>query len=290
MNIVTKTKIIIPILSLALCVPLLALAAELRLDPHKVAVGLREQFIVDVVVNSADSLNAVQGQLVFSAEQLTPVNILDGNTVINFWVEKPNSPEPGIIAFSGITPGGFSGPTNLLFSVVFEAKNTGPANIAFQEIKVLLNDGQGTEAAFSTRNTTILVKPGDSNVRRETFSDTEPPEDFTPLIARDPNIFDGKYFLVFSTQDKKSGINRYEVREGKWSWFHEAESPYLLRDQNLRSKIYIKAIDQNDNERLVIVASRNLAPWWQDSNWIVIILGALLAGILAKKLWPNSTK
>ncbi|MCK9351673.1 MAG: hypothetical protein M0P76_02710, partial [Candidatus Pacebacteria bacterium] len=63
--------------------------------------------------------------------------------------------------------------------------------------------------------------------------------------------------------DKQSGIGRYEVMEtNPWkfgflpstdketSWV-PAESPYILKDQNLRSKILVKAIDKIGNERIV---------------------------------------
>ncbi|HHE65575.1 MAG TPA: hypothetical protein ENL09_06080 [Bacteroidetes bacterium] len=94
----------------------------------------------------------------------------------------------------------------------------------------------------------------------------------------DPNIYDGKYFIVFSTVDKQTGLDHYEILEitpeelekikkedggianffnklfGKWeeksSW-KEGESPYLLADQSLGSVIKVKAIDKAGNERLV---------------------------------------
>lgn len=64
----------------------------------------------------------------------------------------------------------------------------------------------------------------------------------------DPAIFDGKYFLVFATQDKGSGISHYEVCEGGKRKCAIAESPYLLQNQKLNQKIFVKAVDKNGNE------------------------------------------
>src|SRR3989344_1896109 len=191
----TRAKTIIPILLLALCAPLSALAAEIRLDSHKVEVKTGEQFVVDVIVNSEVQLNAVEGQLIFPEDLLSVREIRDGNSVINFWVEKPRESALGRIAFSGITPGGFSGPNNFVFAVVFEAKSEGEFMLTLQGTTALRNDGAGTKEPLSVRNVDIVIEPGDSKIRKEEFIDTEPPEDFTPIISVDKNLFEGKYSL-----------------------------------------------------------------------------------------------
>lgn len=267
-----------------------AYMAEIRLEAHKIELIPGEEFVIDVVANSEELVNAIEGQLVFPEEMLTVADIREGNSVISLWVEKPHIFTNGVIAFSGIVPGGFNGPNSVLFSVVFTAKNSGNISLSLQNILAFYNDGLGTKVPFQARGVNIFIKDADSVVRKETLKDTEPPEDFTLAITRDPNIFDDKYFLVFSTQDKKSGIGNYAIREGEWGWFKKVESPYLLQNQNLDRKIYLKVMDKTGNERLVVVEPRNPRSWWQNLDLIVIILGALLAGILAKKLWQNYTK
>lgn len=278
------------LLSLALFVAIPAFAAEIRLDAHKSEINSGEQFLVDIVIHSEESLNAIEGRLVFPTDKLLVKEIRDGNSVINFWVEKPHVETSGVILFSGITPGGFSVANNSIFSVVFEAKNTGIASVVLQNTKALKNDGLGTETALSTRNTTVSIKPGDSNVYKETLTDTELPEDFSPIIESNPNIFDGKFFLVFATQDKASGIDRYEVREGEWGWFTIAESPYLLKYQSLDRKISVKAIDKVGNERVAVLSARQQAPWYRESAVLGILLVVVLVGFVLKKLWSRFTK
>lgn len=285
---IKTTYTFIFLLTLFVAVPVFA--AEIRLDAHKSEINSGEQFLVDIVIHSEESLNAIEGQLIFPADKLLVKEIRDGNSVINFWVEKPRLESSGVILFSGITPGGFSGANNNIFSVAFEAKNTGTASVVLQNTKALKNDGLGTETALSTRDATVSIKPGDSNVPKEALTDTDLPEDFNPTIESDPNIFDGKYFIVFATQDKASGIGRYEVREGEWGWFRVVESPYLLKHQSLDRKIFVKAIDKNGNERIAVLSARQQAPWYRQYTVLGILLVMVLVGFLLKKLWPRFTK
>ena len=287
-NCFIKTSSVL-LLSLALFVAAPVFAAEIRLDANKSEINSGEQFLVDIIIHSEESLNAVEGRLIFPADKLLVKEIRDGNSVINFWVEKPRIEASGVILFSGITPGGFSGANNNIFSVVFEAKNTGIASVALQNTKALKNDGLGTETALLTRDTTVSIKPGDSNVRKEILTDGEPPEDFNPTIESDPNIFDGKYFLVFATQDKISGVADYEVREGAWGWFRVAESPYLLKHQSLDRKIFVKAIDKNGNERIAVLNAQQQVPWYRHYAVIGILL-VIVFGFLVKKLWSKFTE
>lgn len=287
----SQIKIVIAIMFFALFGVSVTQAAEIRLDAHKSEINSGEQFLIDIIIHSEESLNAVEGRLIFPQDLLSVKEIRDGNSVINFWVERPRIESAGVILFSGITPGGFSGANNSIFSVVFEAKNTGIAHVVLEVTKALLNDGLGTETTLSARDTTVSIKPGDSNVRKEILTDTELPEDFNPTIESDPNIFGGKYFLVFATQDKASGIDRYEVREGGWGWFTVAESPYLLKHQSLDRKIFVKAIDKNSNERIVVLNAQHQVLWYQRYTILFgIILVVVVLGFLLKKLWSKFTK
>ena len=123
----------------------------------------------------------------------------------------------------------------------------------------------------------------------EPIKDTESPENFIPVISNDPNVFDGKFFLVFATQDKGSGIDRYEVREGESGSFFSAQSPYRIKDQSLGVKIFVKAIDKNGNEKIAEVPAQKMALWKQNSLVFGILLVlALLVFLYRKKLWKKN--
>jgi len=79
--------------------------------------------------------------------------------------------------------------------------------------------------------------------------DATPPEPFELKIGQDASMFGGKYFVSFLAIDKTSGIDHYEIQEGKGD-FREAKSPYLLGDQSLRNKIIVKVVDKAGNERI----------------------------------------
>ncbi len=265
-------------------------AAEIRLDSQKSEIFSGEQFLIDLVIHSEESLNAIEGRLIFPEDKLLFKEIRDGNSVINFWIDKPQLEAPGVIFFAGITPGGWSGANNDIFSVLFEAKNTGIASIILQDTKALQNDGLGSQIALLTHDTAVFIKSGDGNLHKEIFVDRELPEDFNPTVESDPNIFDGRYFLIFATQDKRSGIDHYAVREGEFGRFKIAESPYLLENQLLDRKIFVKAIDKSDNERIAVLNEQQQVSWYRQYEIFGILLIVIVIVFLLKKLWLRFTK
>ena len=86
------------------------------------------------------------------------------------------------------------------------------------------------------------------------------------------NIFDGKYFLVFATQDKGSGIDHYEVSEDNGASFIPAVSPYLLKNQSLDTKIIVKAFDKKGNEKIAEVEMGNISKMQIFALTIILLL------------------
>ena len=208
--------------ALILSLPLSSWAAELFFD----ASGQ----VVQVRINTEEVVvNAVAGTIIFPPELVTVQSMSDGNSALNFWIEKPQQHTAGRISFSGITPGGFRSTDALLFSFIVRVKEGSTGELSAQDIQVLRNDGKGSPVPTTVRVLRIptLSLSGSST---EALRDKFPPEDFHPIIARDPNLFEGDYFLVFSTQDKGSGVSAYAVREGYWGDYKAAQSPYLLDD------------------------------------------------------------
>ncbi len=284
MNIYTKITSVFLLISLFFIAESV-FAAEIRLDTHKSEVNSDEQFSLDIIVHSEESLNAISGRLVFPTDKLSIKEIRDGNSVINFWIEKPHIEKSGSVLFSGITPGGFNGANKSIFSVVFEAKGTGLTSIVLEDLKALKNDGLGSPVELKLNNTAVYIKSGISNASEEILTDKDLPENFFPTIEKDPNIFDGKYFLVFATQDKISGIANYKVREGILDWFTVVESPYLLKDQTLSKKIFLKAIDKLGNERIIEIEPKYPPSHYENIQyWFIIISVLFILLFLIKKL------
>jgi len=279
------------------CLLLVALpvfAAEFFFDSETKEASPGAGFQTDVLLNAEnEEINAVEGKIIFPPELLELQTINDGNSIVNFWVERPHKEQgtgdkkQGEIAFSGITPGGYEGEKGLLFSAVFRALREGDGVLEVKDVKALLNDGKGTPARLSLSPFKFIVSKEDPLVPGLLIpapEDIEPPESFKPEIARDHAIFDGKWFLVFATQDKSSGIDHYEVKESRQKIFTlfqkwvPAESPYILSDQELRSFVFVKAVDKDGNTRVVKIPPQNPLKWYERWEiWIIIVLGLVIA-------------
>ena len=286
-----KNKIFV---ALVFCLLLLtahfASAAELNLTAQNQELATGQQFQVDLKVNTEnEDVNAIEGKIIFSKDLLELEEIRDGNSVINFWIEEPKLEQAGMIGFSGIVPGGFRETKGFLFSAVFRTKSSGSGVIQISDAKVLLNDGKGTEAKTTISNFQFSIsekiQAGQPVV--QPVKDTSPPEVFNPEISSNSEIFNGKWFLVFATQDKGSGIDYYQIMESaqfgsfkslfsKNSWTL-ANSPYLLQDQTLRSNILVKAVDKAGNQRIMKINPKNSLQLYENYLvWIIIILGIIV--------------
>lgn len=254
-----------------------AAAASITINAKESSFALNESFVVSVLLDTdAASANAIEGTIVFPPNLLEVEEIRDGKSIITFWLERPKTSDDSI-AFSGITPGGFLGEKQVVLDIVFKTTHAGSGMVAFQNARVLQNDGRGTELLMEKVGFSFLTReePADSSPVMTAMTDSEPPEAFTPIIARDPNMLAGKYVIIFATKDKGSGISRYEVREGKWGEFTEAESPYVIRHPSLGRTIYVRAIDKMGNERLAVAVPEDVPINDRKGMLATIALGVL---------------
>jgi len=275
-------------------------AAQLNLTSQVQELGGGQQFRVDLMLDAqGQSINAVEGEIVFPNELLELEDIRDGDSIINLWIERPRAPRETV--FSGVIPGGFEGVLSpyyegyrpgKIFSLIFQAKSVGEGIVEVKNAQALLHDGLGTSTELSISTFSFAIRETGREIEREPLveKDTDLPEPFTPQIAKEPTIFDGKYFVVFVTQDKGSGIDHYEMQENRKEkienrkWI-EAESPYVLKDQALKSSIYVKAVDRAGNERIAVIPPENeLSLYEKYFIWIIILVG-ILGLIFLSILW-----
>ena len=200
--------------------------------------------------------------------------INNGNSTILFWIEAPTYDDKSdTITFSGITPGGFQGRYMVLtISGDFTVEDS--KKFTFSNVQALKDDGAGTPVSVNL-----------SLAEVKTREDIDPPEDFIPLIGQDNNVYDGQYFLVFTTQDKGVGIDHYEVREGYFGKFTTAESPYLLGQQSLDKKIFVKAFDKSGNMRSVTLEAPHPNKWYRYVLFAILLVVILVSSPLVKKPW-----
>ena len=277
---------ILIVVLLGLAMPSVAFAAKVFFEGSN-SVSRGGSFLVEVFIDTVgESVNAVEGKVIFPSNLLTLKEIRDGNSSINFWIEKPESIKSGEIFFSGITTGGFLGDRRLLFGIVFEGKTSGNSSVALRDIQVLKNDGAGTKVNTVTNTFPFSISAsGAPNTDVLDINDNNPPEDFVPFVGSDPEIFEGQYFVVFSTVDKGAGIDHYEVREGLLGDYKSGESPYLLEDQSLGKNIYVKALDKAGNERVAMISAPKGGLWLELGILLVIILSVCF--FLPKRIWSR---
>ena len=257
-------------------------------------IGVGDTVRVDILLDSTIPTNAFSGTVSYSKTMLEPIAVSDGDSIVSLWVTHPVVPAIGAsIPFAGITPGGFSGNGGVLFSVLFRAKTSGIANVSLgNDIQVLRNDGAGGKEPVILKSLVLSISSKSSGGYTEPVDHT-PPEPFTAYQGSDPQLFDGKNYLVFMAVDKGSGVDHYAVAESRvpsflfWlfspSWHAPAISPYVLADQNLTSAVYIKAVDRAGNERLSVYPLRYLFTAYEIIVLFVILVVVVL--LWKKKIW-----
>jgi hypothetical protein len=268
-------------------------AATLYMDPSETH-GYRADTITVSVradTDEGECINAVDATITYGSA-VSAVDVSRGDSIMSLWVEEPViDPVARTIKFAGGIPNGYCGRvpgdprlTNTIARIVFQVPgfavgggDTKEAEIAFApETRVLQNDGEGTEAPLKVFGSRITLddKPGTAISNEwgdEVAQDDVPPSPFSLELVQNDDVWSGKYYIVFSTTDKQSGLDHYEVMEepmeemGLFRWgipdveWTEAKSPYVLRDQRLKSIIRVKAVDKAGNERIALFAPEETA-------------------------------
>ncbi len=248
-------------------------ASSLSLQSTQTALHVGDVFYIDVLLDTESQIvNAGETTLVFPSNIVSYVKSSEKDSSVTFWIQKPEEITGGKITFSGVTPGGLEGERLLLTRLYFEVQTEGQGVFEALEAAFLLHDGQGTPTEVTTNNLHISVTPGTNTLVERPYVDDELPEPFTPLLLTDSDVFDGASMLVFETQDKNAGILKYQVKEGIFARYTDAESPYRIKHQVLDREIKVKAIDKAGNERIAIVYPQNGYVWHQKPVVIFSIL------------------
>ncbi len=322
-----KNIVKIFIITIIFFFPLLSVnAAVLSLNSDSVEYGLEDTISVNITVNideEEECINTVEAYIVFLPEIIKAVDFSSGESILSLWIARPGKEDMdeinsnGIIHFSGGIPGGYCGKlpgdpgeSNIIGKLIFKVNDnidkTQTAEIDFsEETKVLLNDGLGTSAKITLNGVDFIINKDlaekENNWEKLIKEDNIPPESFVIELYKDENIFNGQYFIFFSTTDKQTGVDHYEVLEikpnqlleqsAKKSFFDKllrrkspalewkkAEIPYLLEDQSLGSIIRVKAIDKAGNERIgEYIPSKDVYEKPKTSNMLYYMILLIIA-------------
>ncbi len=273
--------------------PIFAAEISFSSTAHEIALG--QEFEVKVLLDTQEeNLNAISGTISFSGQHLRLKEIYEANSLVTLWVEPPHSVSDGI-AFSGIIPGGYKGSDGLLFSLVFQAVTEGDSTIGVNFAEALQNDGKGSKTVVSISLLPLSIDRTYAKPSIFSKDDTEPPESFTPIIAREPSLFNNQWFVSFVATDKGTGIARYEVKETSnifdipfASWV-VVEGPYLLKDQDLRSIVYIRAVDKEGNSRTERINPLHLQRILFGYGYWQIVAVLIIIAAVGYWLWKRKT-
>ena len=257
-------------------------------------------FDVDFVLRTrGEYINAIEGDIQYDTEALVFVGIDDTRSTIPIWVEKFKD-DGGVIHYSGVIPGGYDKEHVIVGVLRFVTKKEGVTSLGIKNIKAFRHDGVGTEIALPSSVFVISVtKDAAQEVLESKPRDVFSPDPFSIQVSRDQTVFEGKWFVVFLSHDKDSGIDHYEIAERRpvlgrappmsvLSW-EKAESPYVLRDQSRSSYVYVRAIDKAGNVTISELSPMSVTVAGKRYGIGVIIFIALLL-LSAVVVWRERKK
>lgn len=305
-------------------------AARLYLDPADGNYGPGDSVEVNIRIDVVEAcINTVEAELEFPKDNLEFKDFTTGDSILSIWVDKPATidakmiNESGKVYFAGGIPGGYCGKipgdpgdSNIIGRISFvvikqpeTTDKTGLIELKFTDNShIYKNDGLGGEDTILKQTAKLQIGTEqvnkDFNWQSRIEADSIPPEPFVLELRHDKNIFNGAYYLTFSTVDKQTGVDHYEALELRAneqagqkpdSYFWEkllnkdreapnwqlAKTPYVLNDQELLSVIKVKALDKAGNERVVEFVPetyKNIKP--DNTSKIIVNVILLIIGLL----------
>lgn len=296
-------------------------AAEVYLDPVNISIAPEDILVVKVKINPEEPECVNSGQIVIDfSDNLSFKDFSVAESIFSLWVERPDDEAASLInkdrriVFSGGIPGGYCGQipgdigeSNILGELIFETASvqgeefeTAYINIS-NDSSLYLNDGLGTLAKIKTSDSNIRIdgrlEKGNNEWLLKLEEDNVLPEPFVVTIDE----YRGRKFAAFSTTDKQTGIDYYEIlearpkdfQETKISWIEKllggkvsgpiwkvASSPYYLKDQDLKSIIKVRAVDKAGNKRVVEYQNEELSRLMSEGGSGLIVSGYLLSALL----------
>lgn len=159
-NKMKKVSLFICISAFVVFFPRFAGAATLYFSPSGGSFSVGSTFSVSVRTNTqGQAVNTAEATITYTADTLELVSVGGGSS---FPLQTPGSPSKsfGQAYFSGGVPTpGYNGVSGSVGSMTFRAKAVGTAQLAIDSGKILLNDGEGTNALAGTSGATFTITP-----------------------------------------------------------------------------------------------------------------------------------
>lgn len=281
------------LLLLLLLLPSGVNAASLHVDAVQESLRVGDTALVTVsLYTEGDIVNAIDGTILIP-DSLVVTDIRYSGSVVSLWIQNPEEREVGRISFGAVLPGGYQNGVEEetqegnVFTFVVEAVQEGETSISFtDDTAVYLNDGAGTRAPLTVKNSTLTVGAPDGSTQRVAVStDDAPPEDFTAEVTSGDAFGIPGEVLVFLASDKDSGVERYEISRSYvpflfLSW-GGTESPAQLHASDAYGFVAIRAIDRSGNETVTIATPGGMRAWLP--TLIVVLILAIISTLLLRR-------
>ena len=128
-------------------IPFVASASTISVSPSSGSFNSGQTFTATVQVQPAgNNVNAVEAQLSFDRTVLQVVSVSRDGSAFSLWTTEPTfSNAAGTISFGGGSPTPFSTPSTAV-TITFRAAGEGTGTVSFDDVSILIADGQGTDA------------------------------------------------------------------------------------------------------------------------------------------------
>jgi uncharacterized integral membrane protein len=282
-------------------------AAELYLKSSQDRYFPNEIFKAEIRLNVSpgENVTALEAKIKYNFQDLTAVEFLTANSILTFVDQANIDVNNGIISFSGIIPGGYTGrlpgdpgESNLLGTIALQVLKTNNPETKIEvsnASRILLDDGQELKTNLVFQSLDININPQEVvfNPLNELESSKEldkiPPEEFTPEIIQINN----EYFVAFNTQDKQSGVDHYSLNIlernfwGRSKIIKQVEnitSPYPVSQEEIKKPMQIIAFDKAGNERKATLRPLAELKWYQNYLvWGIIIIILVILGFILRR-------
>ena len=185
-------------------------AQSLSLTSAKTSYNVGDSFQVSLLIDTGGKIiNAVEGAIIIPPDKFQILDTRYGSSIISLWVARPtiNNGE-GTISFAGGVPGGFGGSNGPILSFSLKAKKSGSGKVSLQDVKVLLNDGHGTELKnIALAGLFLTIKEAAPKPSKEPVP-TAPKEEEKPVEVYLPpadTVSAGKFYSLGESEFRGGG-------------------------------------------------------------------------------------
>ncbi len=260
-----------------------AQAAQITVTTTPAAPAAGEPFTIAVrLTTQDDALNAAEGSVALT--KLDVRSVSTGGSALSLWPIEPRySPGSHSIEFAGGLPGSIAAGEDVpLFTIVAQAPSAGSYTVSVGSARAFKSDGRGTPVAIAATSQKIAVGAGPGTAVPEP-KDSIAPQFVSAEVGQDPSLFEGRKYLTFFATDDKSGVSSYQVKEGWFSRYHDADRYYVLVDQEQGTTLWVRATDADGN-----TVTKKIPSAHPMNVWKVIVGGILI--VLALMLMYRSHK